>query len=231
MRIHDGYNYAHNFFTAKNAATYDSVVRYATFGQDRIWKNEIAKIVDSGNFISANILDLAAGTGILSSMLEGRSSKADIHSLDLTLDYLKLAKEKSQRLYLVNSTAELLPFRAETFDSVVSSYLAKYVNIHRVVQESWRVLKHTGIVVFHDFAYPTNSVTEKLWKFYFSLLKLSGKIIRGWAPAFQRLDELIRKTHCWPEDIIECLKKSGFVEVICKYYSLGTSAIISARKK
>ena len=230
MRIHYGYNYAHNFFTAKNAATYDSVVRYATFGQDRIWKNQIAKIVDSGNFIAANILDLAAGTGILSSMLEGRSSKAVIHSLDLTLDYLKLAKEKSQRLYLVNSTAELLPFRTETFDSVVSSYLAKYVDIQRVVQECWRVLKHTGIVVFHDFTYPTNFVAQKFWKFYFSLLKLSSKIFHGWAPTFQRLDELIRKTHYWPGDTMECLKKSGFVEVICKYYTFGTSAIISAKK-
>ena len=230
MRIHDGYTYAHNFFTAKNAATYDSVVRYATFGQDRIWKNQIAKIVDSGNFIRANILDLAAGTGILSSMLEGRSSKAVIHSLDLTLDYLKLAKEKSQRLYLVNSTAELLPFRTETFDSVVSSYLAKYVDIQKVVQECWRVLKHTGIVVFHDFTYPTNFVAEKFWKFYFSLLKLSSKIFHGWGPTFQRLDELIRKTHYWPGDIMECLKMSGFVEVVCKYYTFGTSAIISAKK-
>lgn len=230
MRIHDGYTYAHNFFTAKNAATYDSVVRYATFGQDRIWKNQIAKIVDSGNFIRANILDLAAGTGILSSMLEGRSSKAVIHSLDLTLDYLNLAKEKSQRLYLVNSTAELLPFRTETFDSVVSSYLAKYVDIQKVVQECWRVLKHTGIVVFHDFTYPTNFVAEKFWKFYFSLLKLSSKIFHGWGPTFQRLDELIRKTHYWPGDIMECLKMSGFVEVVCKYYTFGTSAIVSAKK-
>lgn len=230
MSIHDGYTYARNFFTAKNAATYDSVVRCATFGQDKMWKNQIAKIVDNGGFIPANILDLAAGTGILSSILERRSAKAVIHSLDLTLDYLKLAKEKSQRLFLVNSTAELLPFRAETFDSVVSSYLAKYVDIQTVVQESWRVLKHTGIVVFHDFTYPTNSVTEKSWKFYFALLKLSGKIFRGWAPTFQRLDELIRKTHAWPDDTMECLKKSGFVEVICKYYTLGTSAIISARK-
>jgi len=230
MKIHDGYTYALNFFTAKNAATYDSVVRYATFGQDRIWKNQIAKIVDRGKFIPANILDLAAGTGILSSMLEERSSKAVIHSLDLTLDYLKLAKEKSQRLYLVNSTAELLPFRTETFDSVVSSYLAKYVDIQRVVQECWRVLKHTGIVVFHDFTYPTNFVAQKFWKFYFSLLKLSSKIFHGWAPTFQRLDELIRKTHYWPGDTMECLKKSGFVEVICKYYTFGTSAIISAKK-
>ena len=230
MKIHDGYNDAQDFFSENNAATYDSLVNYATFGRDKAWKNQITKIVDKGRFKPTAILDLAAGTGILSSKLENGSDAVSVHSLDLTIDYLKKAKEKSQRLFLINSTAEVLPFRAEIFDYVVSSYLVKYIDIETVAGESWRVLKHQGIVIFHEFTCPNSSVVQKFWRFYFSMLKLSGKLLKEWEPTFQRLDEVICKNHSWPDDTSRCLRKIGFVEIFCQYYTLGTSAIISARK-
>jgi demethylmenaquinone methyltransferase / 2-methoxy-6-polyprenyl-1,4-benzoquinol methylase len=195
-----------------------------------MWKTQISKIIKEGESIPTTILELAAGTGILSSMLDQMSDKTTVYSLDLTLDYLKKAREKHPTLPLINSTAELLPFRAETFDSIVSSYLAKYVDIETVVQESWRVLKHDGIIVFHDFTFPENPVIEKFWKFHFLLLRLSGKLLKEWAPTFERLDKLISKTDSWPADTIRYLGKTGFVKPFCKCHTLGTSAIVFARK-
>ncbi len=200
MILHEGYNYARKFFNASNAATYDSVVCFATLGRDKMWKSQIAKIVDEGEFIPTTILELAAGTGILSSMLDQMSDKTTVHSLDLTLDYLKKAREKHPTLSLINSTAELLPFRAETFDSIVS------------------------------FTFPRNPMIEKFWKFHFLLLRLSGKLLKEWAPTFERLDKLISKTNPWPGDTIRYLRKTGFVKPFCKCHTLGTSAIVSARK-
>ena len=230
MILHEGYNYAQNFFNANNAATYDSVVYFATLGRDKIWKTQIAKIIDKGKSIPTTILDLAAGTGILSSMLDRRSCATTVHSLDLTLDYLKKAKEKHPTLSLINSTAEILPFRSETFDSIVSSYLAKYIDIETVVQESWRVLKHDGVIVFHDFTVPSDPVVEKFWKFHFQVLRLSGKLLKEWAPTFDRLDTLIFKSDPWPDNTVRYLRKAGFVKSFCKRHSLGTSAIVYARK-
>ena len=230
MTLHDGYSKARRFFNANNVATYDLVVHYATFGRDKMWKDQIAKMIGNSSLIPTTILDLAAGTGILSSILERRSDKFMIHSLDLTLDYLKKAKEKSRRFSLINSTAELLPFRAESFDSIVSSYLAKYIDVETVVQECWRVLRHDGNIVFHDFTFPRNPLVKKLWKFHFVLLKFSGHLLKEWAPTFERLDKLICKTSAWPDDTILCLKKTGFVEISCKYHTLGTCAIVCARK-
>jgi demethylmenaquinone methyltransferase/2-methoxy-6-polyprenyl-1,4-benzoquinol methylase len=195
-----------------------------------MWKTQISKIIKEGESIPTTILELAAGTGILSSMLDQMSDKTTVYSLDLTLDYLKKAREKHPTLSLINSTAELLPFRAETFDSIVSSYLAKYIDIETVVQESWRVLKHDGLIVFHDFTFPKNRVIEKFWKFHFLLLRLSGKLLKEWAPTFERLDKLISKTDSWPGDTIRYLRKTGFVKPFCKCHTLGTSAIVSARK-
>jgi demethylmenaquinone methyltransferase/2-methoxy-6-polyprenyl-1,4-benzoquinol methylase len=232
MTLHDGYNEARRFFNANNVATYDLVVHYATFGQDKMWKDEIAKMIGNGSLIPTPtaILDLAAGTGILSSILEQRSDKFMVHSLDLTLDYLKKAKEKSRRFSLINSTAELLPFRAEAFDSIVSSYLAKYVDVGTVVQECWRVLRRRGNIVFHDFTFPRNPLVKRFWKFHFVLLRFSGHLLKEWAPTFERLDKLICKTNAWPDDTILWLKKTGFVRISCKYYTLGTCAIVCARK-
>lgn len=230
MILHEGYNYARNFFNANNAATYDYVVSFATLGRDKMWKIQIAKIIGKGKSIPTTILDLAAGTGILSSMLYQGSYTTTVHSLDLTLDYLKKAKEKHPTLSLINSTAEILPFRPETFDSIVSSYLAKYVDIETVIQESWRVLKHDGVIVFHDFTVPSGPVIEKFWKFHFQVLRLSGRLLKEWAPTFNRLDTLIFKTNPWPDDAIRYLRNAGFVKSSCKRHTLGTSAIVSARK-
>ncbi len=231
MTINEGYNYAREFFNESTSASYDSVVYFATFGRDRFWKDQIVKIVDNGAPEPAAILDLAAGTGVLSSRLEQTPDKNTVYSLDLTLDYLKKAKEKSSTLSLLNSTAELLPFRGEIFDSIVSSYLAKYIDIESVVQESWRVLKHDGVIVFHDFTLPENRIVERFWKIHFLLLKLCGKLLKEWAPTFDKLDKLIYKTEAWPDETIRYLKKTGFVKVFCKYYTLGTTAIVYARKE
>lgn len=230
MPLHDGYSEVRKFFNANNVATYDSVVRYATFGRDKMWKNQIAKMMCNGSFTPTAILDLAAGTGILSSILERKSDKFNVYSLDLTLEYLKKAKEKSHRFYLINSTAELLPFRAEAFDSIVSSYLAKYINVGTVVQECWRVLRHGGKIVFHDFTFPHRPLVKKFWKFHFRVLKCSGHLLKEWAPTFERLDKLICKTNAWPDDTVLGLKKTGFAKVSCKYHTLGTSAIVYATK-
>jgi demethylmenaquinone methyltransferase / 2-methoxy-6-polyprenyl-1,4-benzoquinol methylase len=226
--LHNGYKYAREFFSAENASSYDSVVHYATFGRDIVWKNQILKLA----YGRTDILDLASGTGILSLLLaRRRQANSRVISLDLTFEYLKIAKKKdNNNLFLVNGTAEVLPCRDESFDIVVSSYLAKYVNIEYVVKESWRTLKHQGIVIFHDFTYPRNSIMKKIWKVYFLFLKLIGKIIKHWAPVFKQLDKLIITTSGWPEGTVQCLRVNGFDEIHCNYHTLGTSAIIFARK-
>ena len=45
LKLHDGYKNARRFFTHDNAINYDSIVRFTTFGQDYVWKNQIVKII------------------------------------------------------------------------------------------------------------------------------------------------------------------------------------------
>lgn len=248
INLHEGYKKANLFFTPENASSYDIVVNIATLGRDRFWKKRIidaldAKLRRSSYYISSvslsypfqsnTNLDLASGTGILSGMIERESGKHEasrsVVCLDLAFHYLQIAKKKCARALLTNATAELLPYRAESFDSITSSYLSKYINAEAVVKECWRVLKSRGLVVFHDFTYPSGWIARSLWNFYFGLLKLVAKGVITWAHAFQGLDRVIKSSN-WVNEISRALRVNGFSNIIIRFYTMQTSAIVLGQK-
>jgi demethylmenaquinone methyltransferase / 2-methoxy-6-polyprenyl-1,4-benzoquinol methylase len=221
MLVHEGHAQAMRFFTRINADSYDLISRLATFGQDIAWKHEIIRVVSH----RSHILELACGTGILSSMLAERGKI--VTGIDLTFEYLLILKRKL-KLPIVQGTAEVLPYRDESFDAMVSSYLVKYVDIQKVIDECWRVLRPGGIVVFHDFTYPRGLICN-LWHIYFELLRLAGRFVTSWKVVFGQLDDVIKKSN-WVDQTICALKNGKFQNVNCRCYTAGTSAIVSAEK-
>ena len=224
MQVHEGHRIARKFFNSKTASSYDFIVRLTTFGQDNLWKNHMLSILDKRE----NILDLACGTGILSSLLS-KSDKKQVICLDLALDYLKLAKKKRRHDLFINGNAETLPYKSDSFDTIISSYLAKYVDIRKLIEECWRVLKHNGIIVFHDFTYPQNVIFRSLWDAYFAVLQIVGNFSASWAIVFSDLNNVIRNTK-WVEEMMYVLQQVGFKSISCNFYTMGTAAIISAKK-
>jgi demethylmenaquinone methyltransferase / 2-methoxy-6-polyprenyl-1,4-benzoquinol methylase len=224
LLIHEGHKNARKFFNSKTASSYDSIVRLTTFGQDYLWKNHISSIIDKRE----NILDLACGTGILSSILS-KSDKKQVIGLDLAFDYLKIAKKKRRHDFFINGNAEILPYKSDSFDTIISSYLAKYVDIRKLIEECWRVLKHNGIIVFHDFTYPQNAIIRSLWDAYFKVLQIIGNFIGSWEIVFRDLNKVIRNTK-WVEEMMYVVRQTGFTSISCDFYTAGTAAIISAKK-
>ena len=147
----------------------------------------------------------------------------------MTYSYISNAKAKREYSLLVNSMAELLPFKSESFDCIVSCYLAKYAKIPLMVDELWRLLKKDGLVIFFDFTYPLNKVMRVLWNSYFNILKLAGQIIDSWKYVFYNLDEVIKQS-TWTRDFKIALEKKGFRSLDIKYYTAQTCALISAFK-
>ena len=221
MLVHEGHVQAMRFFTSNNADSYDLISRVATFGQDIAWKHEILGVVSRCRYI----LDLACGTGILSSML-AKGGK-NVVGIDLTLEYLLTLKGKL-KMPIAQGTAEILPYRDGSFDAIVSSYLAKYVDVQKVINECWRVLRPGGIVVFHDFTYPRGLICN-LWHVYFELLRLAGRFFTSWKVVFGQLDDVIKKSD-WVDQTICALDNRKFQNVNCRYYTAHTSAIVSAEK-
>ncbi len=222
--MHSGLHSAKDFFTEQNANTYDQIVRYATIGRDNHWKKNILARIQ-GN----TVLDLASGTGILSEMIRNSNDALEVLSLDLSFDYVKISKNRRKIRTVVNANAEMLPFRNRTCDCIVSSYLAKYVDIDKLVTEISRVITPNGIVVFHDFSYPRNKVIRIGWKLHFKLLCAVGLIVTSWRHVFSELDQLIENSK-WSEEVLASLKSHGFVEISSMYLTFGTSNMIVAKK-
>jgi demethylmenaquinone methyltransferase/2-methoxy-6-polyprenyl-1,4-benzoquinol methylase len=187
-----------------------------------VWKSEIVKRVVRCH----SILELSCGTGVLSSMMV--RPDRNIIGLDLTFDYLA-ASQRKLRISLAQGTAELLPYRAEQFDSVVSSYLAKYVDLRLVAKECHRILQPRGIAIFHDFTYPTNPLMQALWKSYFRILRLAGIFTPAWRSVFDDLDKFIQDSR-WETSAIQELEQAGFTNIDVQYRTAGTAAIIAAEK-
>jgi demethylmenaquinone methyltransferase/2-methoxy-6-polyprenyl-1,4-benzoquinol methylase len=220
----NGHDIARNFFTSENASSYNNVVKFATFGFDSLWKREMSKLI---NLDDKCVLDLACGTGIMGPLLLSNKLRTLIGS-DLVFEYLLHAKKLGYSL-LTNSVAEYLPYKSGTFDVVISSYLVKYANLKLTTEQHWRILKEGGIVIFHDFSYPNNKLIKSLWICYFMILNGIGKILTSWSNAFSELDKVIKESH-WTSDLVSELEKQGFISIIKRYYTLGTSAIVYATK-
>lgn len=221
MLVHDGHTSAMRFFTPANAGSYDSVVRLATFDQDSAWKQKILMVVENRN----SVLELACGTGVLSSMLRGVGKS--VVGIDLTFEYLRASRRNIQAA-IAQGTAEVLPYRSGSFDAVASSYLAKYVDVQRVVDECWRVLRPGGVAVFHDFTYPSG-IMRGLWNAHFAVLRLAGRFATSWRTIFEQLDDVIRNSD-WVGQTTNAFYSRGFRHVDCRYYTAGTAAIVSAEK-
>lgn len=219
-----GHAYAKGFFTGFNAATYDRLVQFTTFGQDYYWKKKILSKTSTKGLA----LDLACGTGILSSLLS-KEKGFTVFGIDLTFEYLKVLKTKKLGAFCINGIAEFLPFQNNYFDCVVGSYLPKYANLLDLVNECFRVLKKGGMLILHDFIYPNRIILQKLWKTYFRLLKMSGKLLKNWNKVFNELDSLIMTTE-WKDTLPKILLDKGFTKIITETMTFETSLIVSAKK-
>ena len=223
MAKQSGYLYAKEFFNELNASSYDNIVKFATIGQDYYWKKKILKMISTKGLV----LDLACGTGILSSLLQDDGNV--VIGVDLTYEYLKMLKKKGFKMFCIEGTAEVLPFKSNCFDYVVTSYLPKYANLFSLVNECFRVLKGGGKIILHDFIFPHRTIFRKLWKIYFEMLKQAGKYIKSWENVFNKLDSLIMTTG-WYYKLPEILFDKGFTNIASESFTFETAAIVSAKK-
>lgn len=218
-----GVRLAQSFFNKDNSASYDKLVKLATLGQDSNWKKKIVERVPPGSLV----LEMACGTGILTSLL--RQNNNLVYGIDLTFEYLSELSEKRVEIASINGTAEFLPFQSMYFDCIVASYLPKYVNLNTMISECQRVLKPAGLLILHDFTYPKKLAYQIAWKIYFSIIKTLWKFDRKWTNVFNELDNLIISTH-WDSELSSILTSHGFVQIYKEFQTFETSAIISAFK-
>ena len=98
MTGRDGQAIARRFFSG-TSASYDRISNLCTFGADRWWKRKMLAKIPSD---AATILDQACGTGILSIEIARRFPQSTIVGVDMTEEYLEVARRKAAALKLGN---------------------------------------------------------------------------------------------------------------------------------
>ena len=131
------------------APNYERWATVLSLGQDPRWRRAMVAglELDAG----ARVLDVAAGTGAITRLLQARG--CDVTALDQSAAMLTRARERGATAVL--ATAERLPFLDATFDGVTFSYLLRYVaDPADCMRELVRVLRPEGVMGMVEFGRP-----------------------------------------------------------------------------
>lgn len=231
MSHYPGVETAHRFFSG-TGSSYDLIAYLCTFGFDFWWKRKILREIPTN---PKCILDQACGTGILTIQLARRFPRCRVIGVELREEYLNLARNRASPLNL--NHVEFHLGRAEEIilqtgmDCITSSYLAKYAELGTLVQHAKKMLRPGGVLIMHDFTYPSGGFFLRLWKFYFTILQSLGAwAFPEWKTAFHELPALLESTQ-WVGDLVSCLKENGFTGIRVQRLFMNTSALVVATNR
>jgi demethylmenaquinone methyltransferase/2-methoxy-6-polyprenyl-1,4-benzoquinol methylase len=226
-----GEDLARDFFPG-TGRSYDRVVRWTTLGRDAAWKRRLLEVLPP----STSILELACGTGILTVRLLDAHPGARLVGVDLTEDYLAVAREKvaplrrDVTLLLGDATAvDVAPHGP--FDAVVSCYVPKYVDAERLVTRLTPALAPGAVALLHDFSRPHRLLPRVLWRLWFAVLNLVAPVLHPeWKRVFdRRLTTLVRES-TWVEDFRRAFDRHGYVDVRIERLTFGAASLVVARR-
>lgn len=212
------------------AGNYDIMNDAMSFGVHRAWK--WFAVAQSGVKAGDSVLDLAAGSGDLSSKFakkvgeHGRVVVTDINEAMLAEGRKRLHNEGiagNIEYCLVN--AEELPFNDNTFDCISISFGLRNVTRKEVALASMaRCLKPGGRAIILEFSHPTNQTFSQLYDAYsFNVIPKLGEMIANDRESYQYLVESIRQ-HPPQEQLKTMMLEAGFDRV--RYHNL-TGGIVA----
>ena len=214
------------------AKSYDRTVNLVTLFQDRYWKNWVAHWTSGQR--GEMVLDLGCGTLLLEERLRKRGYS--FVGLDLTEKMIRIGHSKNLpgvRL-LVNGDAENLPFSKETFNLVISCYVAKYVDLEKFADEIARVAKPGATVVLYDFVRPKGALAPFLELYVQGGIRVAGTMLslarRDSAFTFRNLPEIVESAS-WDSIIEQVMKARGFRTLALRYLTGGIVCAYSGAKR
>lgn len=219
--------YVQNMFTSI-AKKYDLMNRLMTGGQDVRWRKRVIDLARMSN--SASVLDLGTGTGDLAREALSAFPHARVVGADFTLEMMRVG-QKNGALDFSTADALHLPFPDAEFDAVVSGFLMRNViNLHKALEEQYRILKHGGRIVILDTTRPKkNLLSPFIWVHMHVIIPMLGRLLTGVGEAYRYLPETT-EGFVTAEAMASHMAAAGFKNVHFARLMFGTIAIHWAEK-
>lgn len=133
--------------------------------------NRLLERLDYIHYTPTTILDVGAGTGYCTALLQKKFPKARVVALDIAQPMLVHARDKASvwsrlrnRQAYVCADAEALPLADNSIDMVFSNLTLQWVNrLEHTLREFARVLRPGGMVLFSSFGPGTLSELQQAW--------------------------------------------------------------------
>ena len=216
------------------AETYDRYARLLSFGQDGRWRAFLVSRIDAAS--DESVLDVACGTASVALELVRRYG-CTVVGVDQSADMLAAGRRRvadaglDERITLIESRAEKLPFADRSFDALTFTYLLRYVDdVGATLRELARVVRPGGRIAALEFFTPRNLPARLSWEAYVRVgLPLAARVVsRGWGEVGRFLGPSIRdfyRRHPLEEQL-ELWLEAGIEHVTARTMSLGGGIVI-----
>ena len=211
------------------ASQYDVMNDLMSLGIHRIWKRVAVQLSNVRN--GDSVLDLAGGTGDLTTLYEKRVGKeGQVVLADINAAMLKQGRSRlvdagvSGNVTIAQVDAQNLPFEDSTFDCITMAFGLRNVTDKDAALESmFRVLKPGGKAMILEFSEPNKAIKPAYDLYSFKVLPTLGKFIADDPDSYQYLAESIRM-HPDQETLKSMMEAVGFER--CRYHNM-TAGIVA----
>lgn len=220
--------YVQNMFT-RIAHRYDLMNRLMTGFQDVRWRRLVIKL--AGLKPNASLLDLGTGTGDLAREALRQFPTTRVTAADFTLEMMRVGAQTVGPLAFSAADALRLPFADASFDASVSGFLMRNViDLHKALEEQFRVLKRGGRIVILDTTRPKKNILSPfIWIHMHFVIPTLGRLISGESDAYNYLPDTT-ENFVTAERMSALMAAVGFKKVGYERLMFGTIAIHWAEK-
>lgn len=222
---------------SKVASRYDQMNDLMSGGLHRLWKDDLAAILNPPRGDRGfRTIDVAGGTGDVAFRIVARGGKGTRVTVvdaspEMVAEGRKRAKTEGygERCNFMVGNAEALAVPDKSFDAYTIAFgLRNLTHIEKALSEAYRVLKPGGRFLCMEFSHMEFPGLERLYDAYsFTVIPAMGKAVTGDGQPYRYLVESIR-TFPDQKQLAAKIAESGLERVQCRNVAAGIVAIHSA---
>lgn len=218
------------------APSYDKLNHHLSWNIDRYWRKKAVSHLSE--YAPKTILDVATGTGDFAILMAKHLRPTHIDAVDISEGMMEAGREKvsSQGMQAViefcREDCMALSLPDNKYDAVTATFgIRNFPDLEKGLKEMYRVLKPGGRLCILELTHPVHFPMRQLfWLYSHTILPLYGKLISKDKSAYTYLTNTIQ---AFPqgEEMVEVLRKIGYLDAHFKRYSSGICTLLTATKE